>query len=84
MQGSIPQLPEGLGGFDTFLLLGNNLGLLAGWERAPAVLRSLAAVARPGARLYGSGVDPYATRNEALTHVERDEVGYVARLDHRQ
>ncbi|PRX63194.1 methyltransferase family protein [Nonomuraea fuscirosea] len=56
--GSVPSLPDGLGQFDTIALLGNNLGLLAGPAQAPAVLASLAAVARPGARLIGSGTDP--------------------------
>lgn len=65
VQGSVFQLPAGLGCFDTFLMLGNNLGLLASRVLAPVVLRGLAAVARPGARLYGSGLDPYGTSNEA-------------------
>lgn len=39
--------------FDTFLLLGNNLGLLAGAEQAPRLLADLAALARPGAVLIG-------------------------------
>ncbi|KOU18267.1 hypothetical protein ADK52_30725 [Streptomyces sp. WM6372] len=56
--GSVPSLPEGLGTFDTIALFGNNLGLLGGPEQAPEVLTALAAVARPGARLIGTGMDP--------------------------
>jgi SAM-dependent methyltransferase len=63
--GSVDQIPPGLGLFDTVLLLGNNLGLLASPERAAVVLDSLAAVTRPGGRLLGSGLDPYRTGTEA-------------------
>lgn len=54
-----------LGLFDTVLLLGNNLGLLANRQHAPVVLGNLAKVTRPGGRLLGSGLDPYRTDNEA-------------------
>ena len=47
--------------YDTFLLLGNNLGLLEGRERAPVMLDALAALARPGARIVGQNTDPYGT-----------------------
>lgn len=47
--------------YDTFLLLGNNLGLIEGPERAPAFLAALAALARPGARIIAQGTDPYGT-----------------------
>ena len=56
--------PE-LGGFDAILLLRNNFGL-TGARRAPAVLRRLARIARPGAVLVTDSVDP---RRE-----ERDEL----------
>lgn len=49
--------------YDTFLLLGNNLGLLEGAERAPAFLAALARLAAPGARLVAQGSDPYGTRD---------------------
>jgi SAM-dependent methyltransferase len=60
------------GGYDTFLLMGENLGLLESRERAPAFLAGLTALARPGARIIGHGADPgggnllhdgYAKRN---------------------
>jgi len=47
--------------YDTFLLLGNNLGLLEGPDRAPVFLAALAALANPGARLIAHGTDPYGT-----------------------
>ena len=47
--------------FDTFLLLGNNLGLLKGAEPAPQFLDTLAGMARPGARVIGETVNPYRT-----------------------
>ena len=47
--------------YDTFLLLGNNLGLLESRQRAPVFLGALAALARPGARIIAQGTDPYGT-----------------------
>lgn len=47
--------------YDTFLLLGNNLGLLEGAERAPVLLAALARLAAPGARIVAQGSDPYGT-----------------------
>ncbi|MFE2420041.1 class I SAM-dependent methyltransferase [Streptomyces hokutonensis] len=41
--------------YDTFLLLGANLGLLESRERAPRFLRALAAMAAPGAVVIGQG-----------------------------
>jgi SAM-dependent methyltransferase len=51
----------GLGRFDTFLMMGNNLGLLGGPDQAPRLLAALARLAAPGAQLIGIGTDPYAT-----------------------
>jgi SAM-dependent methyltransferase len=44
--------------FDTFLLLGNNLGLLGSREAAPRLLAALAVAAAPGARILGGNIDP--------------------------
>ncbi|MEQ4722952.1 methyltransferase domain-containing protein [Nonomuraea sp. B19D2] len=41
--------------YDSFLLLGANLGLLESRERAPEFLRALAAMATPGAIIVGQG-----------------------------
>jgi SAM-dependent methyltransferase len=53
--------------YDTFLLLGNNLGLLEGRERAPAFLAALAALAHPGAQVIAHGTDPYGTTDPVHT-----------------
>ncbi|MGI8808810.1 MAG: class I SAM-dependent methyltransferase [Acidimicrobiales bacterium] len=47
--------------FDTFLMLGNNLGLLGGSAEALLVLEALGVMAAPGARIVGETADPYAT-----------------------
>ncbi|MEU4243801.1 class I SAM-dependent methyltransferase [Actinoplanes sp. NPDC026619] len=47
--------------YDTFLLLGNNLGLFESRERAPVLLDALARLANPGARIVAQGTDPYGT-----------------------
>ncbi|WP_199743046.1 class I SAM-dependent methyltransferase [Nocardia stercoris] len=47
--------------WDSVLLLGNNLGLLASPKQAPQFLDALAAVTSHGARIYGRGTDPYRT-----------------------
>jgi SAM-dependent methyltransferase len=49
--------------YDTFVLFGNNIGLLGSRERAPDFLTALAALAHPGARLVAQGTDPYTTRD---------------------
>ncbi|MEU2340025.1 class I SAM-dependent methyltransferase [Streptomyces sp. NPDC013172] len=56
--GTVDDLPESAR-FDTFLLLGRNLGLLESRERAPRLLGALARLSRPGARIVGTGMDPY-------------------------
>lgn len=47
--------------FDTFLMLGNNLGLSGGPTHAPLVLEARGAMATPGARIVGETADPYTT-----------------------
>jgi SAM-dependent methyltransferase len=71
--------------YDTFLLLGNNLGLLEGAERAPVFLAALTRLARPGARIVAQGTDPYGTTDPE--HVdyhqrnrERGRIGGQLRL----
>jgi SAM-dependent methyltransferase len=47
--------------FDSFAMLGNNLGLLGGADQAPEFLAALASMARPGARIVGETLNPYST-----------------------
>jgi SAM-dependent methyltransferase len=61
IDGTIDTLCGDHGTFDTFLLLGNNLGLLESRERTETVLDRLADVSRSGARVFAAGTDPYAT-----------------------
>lgn len=62
-QAAVGEIGRSLGTFDAIVMLGNNLGLLGGPETAQVVLEDLAALANPGARLLGSGLDPYKTDN---------------------
>ena len=57
---ALQELDEGLGTFDTILMLGNNFGLLGGERAARRALRRLHAVARPGGRLIGQSYDPHS------------------------
>ncbi|WP_159945322.1 MULTISPECIES: bifunctional 2-polyprenyl-6-hydroxyphenol methylase/3-demethylubiquinol 3-O-methyltransferase UbiG [unclassified Nocardiopsis] len=70
--GSIAHPPEGIGAFDTLLLLGNNLGLLQGTQRAPMVLRHLALLARRGAQLIGTGMDPASSDPDHIAYQDRN------------
>jgi len=45
--------------FDAFVLLGNNLGLLRDRDYAKTFLEMLAAIARPGAKIVGTCINPY-------------------------
>jgi SAM-dependent methyltransferase len=54
---------EGPDGFDTFLLMGHNLGLLAGPEHAPKFLDCLGTLANPGAKIIGTNRDPLRTED---------------------
>jgi SAM-dependent methyltransferase len=58
VEGSIMRPPAVMGPIDTFLLCGENLGLLGTPARAPIALAALARLARPGAQLLGTGIDP--------------------------
>jgi SAM-dependent methyltransferase len=49
--------------YDTFFLLGNNLGWLESRERAPVFLAALARLANPGARIVAQSTDPYHTKD---------------------
>jgi SAM-dependent methyltransferase len=71
--------------YDTFLLVGNNLGLIEGPERAPVFLDALARLANPGARIIAQGTDPYGTTDPVHVsyhrlNTERGRLGGQLRL----
>jgi 2-polyprenyl-3-methyl-5-hydroxy-6-metoxy-1,4-benzoquinol methylase len=55
VQGTVEEHAASGARYDSFLLLGANLGLLDSRERAPEFLRALAAMAAPGAVIVGQG-----------------------------
>jgi SAM-dependent methyltransferase len=55
--------------YDTFLLMGENIGLLESGQRAAVFLRALAGHARPGARIIGHGADPGGQPGEMTIRV---------------
>lgn len=57
--GSAARIPAPDSSFDTILLMGQNLGLLEGRQHAQSVLAEIRRVARPGAQILASGIDPY-------------------------
>ncbi|MGH3467079.1 MAG: class I SAM-dependent methyltransferase, partial [Thermocrispum sp.] len=71
--GTIADVPPDGGPFDTFLAMGNNLGLIGPGEAGRRFLTDLAALAAPGALLIGSGIDPYGTTTpEHLAYHQRN------------
>jgi SAM-dependent methyltransferase len=67
----LARAPDGMAGrgrYDTFLLMGENLGLLGGGEQAAAFLAGLAAAASPAARIIGHGADPAQTDEPVHVH----------------
>ncbi|TMR39913.1 methyltransferase domain-containing protein [Nonomuraea zeae] len=57
--------------YDSFLLMGANLGLLESRERAPRFLRALAAMAAPGAVIVGQGTN--RTDSDDPEHLPNNE-----------
>lgn len=71
--------------FDTILLLGNNLGLLAGEQPGRRLLRKLARVATDRGRILAGSYDPYEGASELARRYhdrnrERGRMGGVERL----
>jgi SAM-dependent methyltransferase len=67
MTGTVFDLAQqGVQPFDSFLMLGNNLGLLRDAANAQKLLGALAQLAAPGAGIIGEGMDPYRTTNPLL------------------
>ncbi|HEX3956755.1 MAG TPA: methyltransferase domain-containing protein [Trebonia sp.] len=59
------------GGFDSALLLGNNIGLLGSRDDAGPFLDGLGALLRPHGVIVGTAIDPYQTREPV--HLEYHE-----------
>ncbi len=57
----IEDVDDSLGVFDTVVMYGNNLGLLASRTKAPRILRRLARITSERARIIAEGTDPYST-----------------------
>jgi SAM-dependent methyltransferase len=69
----VEDVDESLGVFDTVVMYGNNLGLLASKSRAPRLLRRLAAITSGRGRILGECLDPYRTDDpEHLAYHERN------------
>jgi SAM-dependent methyltransferase len=64
----IEDVDASLGVFDTVVMFGNNLGLLASRAKAPRILRRLARITSERARIIAEGTDPYST----------DDAGHLA------
>lgn len=58
---SVTQVGRSLGLFDTFVMFGNNFGLMGSGRRAPWLLRRFRSIANQGARILAESVNPYAT-----------------------
>ena len=63
----IEDVDESLGVFDTVVMYGNNLALLASRTKAPRILRRLARITSQRARIIGECLDPYTTDNPAIS-----------------
>lgn len=74
------RVEEMSGGFDTFLFLGNNLGLIGSPEAAPRFFGALRDLSRPGARIIGTMLDPYQTTDadHLAIHEENRRNGRMA------
>jgi SAM-dependent methyltransferase len=67
----VQRLDESVGVVDTFVMFGNNLGLLGSAARAKRLLRRFARISSPGARILGETLDPYATDDPAHLRYHR-------------
>lgn len=59
----VTRVGPSLGSFDTFVLFGNNFGLMGSRRRAPWLLRRFRSIANDGARILAESVNPYTTDN---------------------
>jgi SAM-dependent methyltransferase len=69
----VTQVGPELGRFDTFVMFGNNFGLMGSRRRAPWLLRRFRSIANKGARILAESVNPYKTDNpEHLAYHEEN------------
>ena len=69
-------IDEGLGSFDTVLLMCGNFGLAGGREETLALLRQLHALTGPDGRVVLDSVDPNVENDaDDLTYLERNQAG---------
>jgi hypothetical protein len=70
----VTKVGPSLGRFDTFVLFGNNFGLMGSRRRAPWLLRRLRSIATDRARILAESVNPYTTENPVhLAYHERNQ-----------
>ncbi|GAA3739066.1 class I SAM-dependent methyltransferase [Salinactinospora qingdaonensis] len=81
-RGDLWDLPTDLGRFDTFLLLGGNLGMLIGDPRRQAALTALAALAAPDAQLLGSDFEDPDADEPARLRARIEHGGYRSPWSH--
>jgi SAM-dependent methyltransferase len=67
----VSEISRKLGVFDTILMLGNNVGLLGGPQRAKRLLRRWHALTSPSARIVGATMNPYASVSPDHRHYHR-------------
>jgi SAM-dependent methyltransferase len=67
----VTRVSRRLGCFDTILLLGNNLGLLANPRRARWLLTRFHRLTSPSGRVVAEATDPYATTDPHHLHYQR-------------
>ncbi len=67
---SVQRLPQGLGTFDTVLMMGNNLGLAGDVPHVRRFLRDLREITRKGARLIGHSRIPGTWSEDHLPYVK--------------
>jgi SAM-dependent methyltransferase len=69
----VTRVGPSLGRFDTFVMFGNNFGLMGSRRSAPWLLRRFLSIANEGARILAESVNPYATENpDHLAYHERN------------
>jgi len=72
----LADIDEGLGSFDTVLLMCGNFGLAGGREETLALLRQLHALTGPDGRVVLDSVDPNVENDaDDLTYLERNQAG---------